>query len=86
MTMFTRDGLVDMLKNNVVVVTFTKVNGEERVMTCTLQASHIPNAPTQKGELVVEKKSNSNTVSAWDVNANGWRSLRVENVKSISMG
>jgi hypothetical protein len=86
MTMFTRDGLIDMLKNNVVVVTFTKVNGDERVMTCTLQASHIPNAPTQKGELVVEKKSNSNTVSAWDVNANGWRSFRVENVKSISMG
>ena len=86
MTMFTRDGLVDMLRSNVVVVTFMKVNGDERVMTCTLQASYIPNAPTQKGELVMENKSNSNTVSVWDVNANGWRSFRVENVKSISMG
>jgi hypothetical protein len=84
--MFTRDGLIDMLRNNVVVVTFTKVNGDERVMHCTLQASHIPNAPSQNGELVIETKTNSNTVSVWDVNANGWRSFRVENVKSISMG
>ena len=38
MTMFTRDGLIDMLRSNVVVVTFTKVNGEERVMTCTLRS------------------------------------------------
>jgi hypothetical protein len=84
--MFTRDGLIDMLRNNVVVVTFTKVNGDERVMHCTLQASYIPNAPSQNGELVIETKTNSNTVSVWDVNANGWRSFRVENVKSISMG
>ena len=85
MTMFTRDGLIDMLRNNVVVITFTKVNGDERVMTCTLLANYIPNAPTQKGSLVMESKYN-NTVSVWDVNANGWRSFRVENVKSISMG
>jgi len=85
MTMFTRDGLIDMLRNNVVVITFTKVNGDERVMTCTLLANYIPNAPTQKGALVMESKHN-NTVSVWDVNANGWRSFRVENVKSISMG
>jgi len=85
MTMFTRDGLIDMLRNNVVVVTFTKVNGDERVMHCTLQTSYIPNAPSKNGELVVESKTN-NTVSVWDVNANGWRSFRVENVKSISMG
>jgi len=88
MTMFTRDGLIDMLRNNVVVVTFTKVNGDERVMHCTLQASYIPNAPSKNGELVIESKtsSNTNTVSVWDINANGWRSFRVENVKSISMG
>jgi hypothetical protein len=85
MTMFTRDGLIDMLRNNVVVVTFTKVNGDERVMHCTLQTNFIPNAPSKNGELVVESKT-SNTVSVWDVNANGWRSFRVENVKSISMG
>lgn len=85
MTMFTRDGLIDMLRSNIVTVTFTKVNGDERIMTCTLLSEHIPNAPTTNGQVVV-KETSSNTVSVWDVNANGWRSFRVENVKSISMG
>ncbi len=86
MTMFTRDGLIDMLRHNVVTVTFTKVNGDERVMKCTLRGELIPNAPTRNGELVVEQKSTSNNVSVWDIDANGWRSFRVENVKNISMG
>ena len=86
MTMFTRDGLIDMLRHNIVTVTFTKVNGDERVVKCTLRGELIPNAPTRNGELVVEQKSTSNNVSVWDVDANGWRSFRVENVKNISMG
>ncbi len=86
MTMFTRDGLIDMLRHNIVTVTFTKVNGDERVMKCTLRGELIPNAPTRNGELVVEQKSTSNNVSVWDIDANGWRSFRVENVKNISMG
>lgn len=86
MSIFTRDGLIDLLRHNIVSVTFTKVNGEERVMKCTLQANHIPNAPTQNGELVVESKSTSNNVFAWDVEANGWRSFRVASVKNVSVG
>jgi len=86
MTMFTRDGLIDMLRHNLVTVTFTKVNGDERVMTCTLLSEHIPNAPRTNGEVVVKQTNSSNTISVWDINANGWRSFRVENVKSISMG
>jgi hypothetical protein len=86
MTIFTRDGLIDLLRHNVVTVTFTKVNGEERVMDCTLQANLIPNAPTQNGELIVEGKSTSNNISVWDVKASGWRSFRIANVKNVSVG
>jgi hypothetical protein len=86
MTIFTRDGLIDMLRHNIVSVTFTKVNGEERVMKCTLQTDYIPNAPTQNGELVVEGKTTSNNVSVWDIEKSGWRSFKVENVKNISIG
>jgi hypothetical protein len=86
MTMFTREGLVDMLRHNIVTVTFTKVNGDERVMKCTLRSEMIPNAPTQNGELVVEQKQSSNNVSVWDVDSQGWRSFRVASVKSISVG
>jgi hypothetical protein len=86
MTIFTRDGLIDLLRHNVVTVTFTKVNGEERVMDCTLQANMIPNAPTQNGQLIVEGKNTSNNISVWDVKANGWRSFRIVNVKNVSVG
>ena len=86
MTMFTREGLVDILRHNIVTVTFTKVNGDERVMKCTLRSEMIPNAPTQNGELVVEQKQSSNNVSVWDVDSQGWRSFRVTSVKSISIG
>jgi hypothetical protein len=86
MILFTREGLVDMLRHNIVTVTFTKVNGDERVMKCTLRSEMIPNAPTQNGELVVEQKQSSNNVSVWDVDSQGWRSFRVASVRSISVG
>ena len=80
MTMFTRDGLIDMLRHNIVTVTFTKVNGDERIMTCTLQSDQVPVFATVNGQVVV-KESKNNTISVWDINAQGWRSFRVENVK-----
>lgn len=87
MTIFTRDGLVDILRHNIVSVTFTKVNGEERVMKCTLQVNYIPNASSQNGELVIENsKTTSNNLSVWDIDANGWRSFRIASVKNISIG
>jgi hypothetical protein len=86
MTTFTRDGLIDMLRHNIVTVTFTKVNGDERVMKCTLLPEHVPNASTNNGQLVIETKGVSNTIPVWDLTANGWRSFKVENVKNISIG
>jgi WYL_2, Sm-like SH3 beta-barrel fold len=82
---FTKENLIDMLRNNIVTVTFTKVNGEERVMKCTLMSEYVPNAPTNNGQILLQE-SEAKTVSVWDTEANGWRSFRVESVKSISMG
>lgn len=84
---FDRDNIIELLRNNVATVTFIKTSGEERIMRCTLISEHIPNASTNNGQLIVEKKKeSSNTVSAWDLEKNGWRSFRVDSVKSISMG
>jgi len=82
---FTKENLVDTLRHNIVTVTFTKVDGTERVMKCTLMSEHIPNAPSTNGEIVL-KETTSKTISVWDTEASGWRSFRVDNVKSISMG
>ena len=82
---FTKENLTDMLRNNVVTVTFTKVNGEERVMRCTLMSEYVPNAPSNNGQVQIQE-SESKAVSVWDMEANGWRSFRVDSVKNISMG
>jgi hypothetical protein len=78
----TKAEIKEILKNNTTVeVTFTKVNGEQRVMNCTLHESVIP-----KSELPLEaskKSQNDSIVSVWDITQNGWRSFRVDNLVSI---
>ena len=76
-----REWLKTMLKEQQVVVTFTKVNGEERVMTCTLNEAVVP--PTVRTETTKPKAEVDSICSVWDVNAKGWRSFRWSNVKRI---
>lgn len=82
---FTRDNLVETLRHNIVTVSFTKINGEQRVMRCTLISDHIPNAPKANGSIITET-TNKETISVWDLTANGWRSFRVDSVKSVTIG
>ena len=76
---FSRQDVLNMLTNSVVTVTFTKVNGEERVMRCTLLSEYMPNG----GGPTLLQEGKNNNLSVWDVDANGWRSFRLDSVKSI---
>lgn len=80
-----REDIVDRLKQGLLEVTFNKVNGDERVMTCTLQEGVIP-AATKKDPLSLKKvrEVNPEVVSVWDTNATGWRSFRVANVTNVN--
>ncbi len=82
---FNKDNLNELLRNNVATVTFTKVDGSERVMRCTLLKEYIPNAATKDQNVVSEETTNLN-MSVWDVEAAGWRSFRINSVKSVSVG
>jgi len=81
---YTRNDLIEKLVSNEIVVTFNKLNGDERVMTCTLQQDKIP-SPTKSDSLTQKKvrEINEKVVSVWDLNAEGWRSFRVENVTDV---
>jgi hypothetical protein len=77
--------IVAGLKTGAKVVTFTKVNGDKRVMTCTLQEGVIP--PATKTDPLSQKKVravNPEVCSVWDVNAQGWRSFRWANVVEVT--
>ena len=79
-----RTKMIEELQLGEKVVTFTKVNGEKRVMTCTLDASIIPVAT--KEDPLSQKKVRSvsdEVLPVWDVNANGWRSFRIDSVVSF---
>jgi hypothetical protein len=82
--MFERNALVEMLQAAVMEVTFTKLNGDKRVMTCTLLPQHLP--PARAEDPMSQKKIrelNEAVVSVWDVNAQGWRSFRLDRVESV---
>jgi len=82
--MYERDALLKDLRNNVIEVHFTKVNGEQRVMRCTLMNNMLPesyrqSAEEQKNELEFHQK-NQDVIAAWDVQNGGWRSFRIDSV------
>jgi hypothetical protein len=82
----TKADLKNLLEQNVVVVDFTKLDGDKRVMTCTLREDIKPAAT--KADPLSQKKVrevSDAVVSVWDVNAQGWRSFRYDRVNSVDI-
>ena len=82
----TKTDLKNLLDQNVVVVDFTKLNGDKRVMTCTLREDMKP--PATKTDTMSQKKVreiSDAVVSVWDVNAKGWRSFRYDRINSADI-
>ena len=72
--------LVEALTNHECTVTFTKINGETRVMPCTLKEDLVP-----KVESKGTKKPNESVVSVWCLDKKEWRSFRVDNVVDLQI-
>jgi len=82
----TKADLKNLLDQNVVVVDFTKLNGDKRIMTCTLREDMKP--PATKTDTMSQKKVreiSDAVVSVWDVNARGWRSFRYDRINSVNI-
>ena len=77
----TREYMIAELQKRVCRVIFTKINGEERDMQCTLMESALATAGDKHDS---KKQRNDNTIACWDTLKNEWRSFRVENVVSFS--
>lgn len=83
----TRQEIVEKLQNGVCEIIFTKVNGDERIMSCTLMPGYM-RPVVQLPEWVapnVEQTSEADKIVVWDVERQGLRSFRVENVQSVRM-
>jgi esterase/lipase superfamily enzyme len=79
----TNDEMKDSLHKGICKVVFTKKNGDERIMHCTLQESMLPEQVDVE-ELIQKKKPNPDVLAVWDVEAKGWRSFRWDTIKDFS--
>jgi len=73
--------LKEELNKGICEVTFTKKNGEERVMPCTLVFDHIPEEHHPKG--TGSQHNSQETIAVWCMDKEAWRSFRVDSVKSF---
>jgi hypothetical protein len=82
--MFEREMLKKVLEENIVSVTFNKVDGTERVMQCTMMKDVVPSLiPLKEG--VEPRKVNPNVLNVWDIDKRDWRSFRVANVTGYEL-
>lgn len=76
-----REDLTNNLRTKVGTVTFTKQNGDVRVMRCTLQESVLPKQTDI--EESIQKKGPTDSLAVWDLEKNSWRSFRYDTVISV---
>ena len=85
----TRTDVVEILYNDVATVTFTKADGTERVMECTLLADvlnkRFDTFSPEDHENIGKEKMGREVVVVYDIPTAEWRSFRMDSVKSISI-
>jgi hypothetical protein len=74
--------LIELLKNDEATITFKKVNGDNRVMTCTLKESVISRSADSSVATKTRNFSDA-VVAVWDVEKQGWRSFVFDNLVSV---
>tara|TARA_B100000029_G_scaffold443766_1_gene463041 strand:- start:198 stop:455 length:258 start_codon:yes stop_codon:yes gene_type:complete len=72
-----RDTLIKNLQKKIMRITFTKVNGEERIMDCTLQENFVPETSESN------RKQNEEVLPVFDINKGEWRSFRMDSITNI---
>lgn len=78
-----RTTIMQGLRTGVVRVEFTKVDGTNRVMVCSLNSKYLPETDKVKGFTETEQK---NAIAVFDLEKNKWRSFRFSSVKGFTTG
>ena len=78
----TKNEIIDLARSNIILVTFTKKNGETRTMKCSLKDEYIVGWVK---ESTLVRKPNNDVLPVWDLDINGWRSFRIDSVKGVEI-
>lgn len=76
----TKDQILELLHKGKVEITFTKADGSERVMPCTLNQGLVP---LYENKTLRHRKPNPNVQSVWCLDKNEWRSFRWDRVIGV---
>ena len=92
-----RDWVRGLLQNSAITVTFTKADGTDREMLCTLDGSRIPQKPvvvststTAPVDGIVreskkpKKAPDPHSIRVFDLDKQEWRSFRFERLKKVT--
>jgi hypothetical protein len=75
-----KNWLKTLLRENTIEILFTKKDGTDRKMVCTLKESEIPNEFAPKGTSVTK---NNDVLAVFDKENSGWRSFRWDSIKEV---
>lgn len=79
--MFDKMELKEKLREKVAEVTFTKADGTERKMVCTLMDEYLPEISPRP--LEEARKENDSVLAVWDLEKEAWRSFRLDSVTNV---
>ena len=86
----TQDNILRELRESECEVTFTKTNGDTRIMRCTLNMDLIPQDKRPKGDNTPELTEGLDrilkAIRVFDTGLQDWRSFKVETVKNFVKG
>lgn len=79
----TRDWFKNLLKESNVEVVFTKTDGTERTMLCTLNENNIPAFNIDQTASTKKRQESQGVLRVWDIDKESWRSFRWDSIKRI---
>ena len=75
------DRLKTIMREQEIKITFTKKDGTERVMRCTLDPAKLP--VQESTETNANRKVSTETMAVFDLDVQGWRSFTKKSVKCV---
>jgi hypothetical protein len=81
------DRLKTIMREQEIKITFTKKDGTERVMRCTLDPNKLPVHETNTDNPIdfpeTKRKASTETMAVFDLDVQGWRSFTKKSVKCV---
>jgi hypothetical protein len=77
-----REYLTNVMIKNVCEVRFTKTDGTERTMRCTM---NVPDDMIYEKKTERVKEINNNVLSVWDLEKQAYRSFRLDSIIDVSV-